>query len=103
MLIEVAEENAGYAPDLSFGTHFFQDLVESNIKYLPLYPGKENIIFNTDFFINTKNCLPEYLQEYENFNRVVKVIKVDDFKKEHNLTIFMDGEFSEAIACALKK
>ena len=27
-------------PDLSFGTHFFQDLVEAGIRYLPLFPGE---------------------------------------------------------------
>ena len=29
-----------YLPDLSFGTHFFQDLVEAEIRYLPLYPDE---------------------------------------------------------------
>ena len=38
VLIEIARQKGGYVPDLSFGTHFFQDLVESNIRYLPLYP-----------------------------------------------------------------
>jgi len=38
MLIEIARKTGDYLPDLSFGTHFFQDLVESEIRYLPLYP-----------------------------------------------------------------
>ena len=38
MLIEIARKKGNYVPDLSFGTHFFQDLVESSIRYLPLYP-----------------------------------------------------------------
>ena len=38
MLIEVARQRGNYLPDLSFGTHFFQDLVEASIRYLPLYP-----------------------------------------------------------------
>ncbi|MCD6397418.1 MAG: PEP/pyruvate-binding domain-containing protein, partial [Spirochaetaceae bacterium] len=46
VLIEIAKKQGNYTPDLSFGTHFFQDLVEASIKYLPLYPDEKNIIFN---------------------------------------------------------
>ena len=38
MLIEIARQKADYVPDPSFGTHFFLDLVEAAIRYLPLYP-----------------------------------------------------------------
>jgi len=31
MLVEVAVKEKGYMPELSFGTHFFQDLVETGI------------------------------------------------------------------------
>ena len=40
MLIEIARRTGNYVPDLSFGTHFFQDLVEAQIRYLPLYPDE---------------------------------------------------------------
>ena len=39
-LIEIARKRGGYVPDLSFGTHFFQDLVEASIRYLPALPGR---------------------------------------------------------------
>ncbi len=45
VLIEIARQRGGYVPDLSFGTHFFQDLVESSIRYLPLYPDDPETIF----------------------------------------------------------
>jgi hypothetical protein len=35
VLIEIARQRGEYVPDLSFGTHFFQDLVESWIRFLP--------------------------------------------------------------------
>lgn len=44
MLIEIAKKKKDYVPEVSFGTHFFQDLVEAKIRYLPLYPDKEGII-----------------------------------------------------------
>lgn len=67
-----------------------------------MYPDKEDNIFNHDFFYKTKNCLPDLLDGFENFNNVVKVIKVSDFKSDHSLSVFMDGENNEAIAFAQK-
>ena len=49
VLIEIARKKGNYVPDLSFGTHFFQDLVEASIRYLPLYPDEKGIIFNEEF------------------------------------------------------
>ena len=64
MLIEVARQKGGYVPDLSFGTHFFQDLVESSIRYLPLYPDEPGVIFNELFFRARPTCSPTLLPEF---------------------------------------
>ena len=45
---EIAFETAGMMPELSFGSHFFQDLVEANIFYLAVLPHLPNNTFNTD-------------------------------------------------------
>ena len=50
MLVEIARQKGNYVPDLSFGTHFFQDLVEADIRYLPLYPDDARVVFNEAFF-----------------------------------------------------
>ncbi|MFA6571534.1 MAG: PEP/pyruvate-binding domain-containing protein, partial [Bacteroidota bacterium] len=102
MLIEVAKESAGYVPELSFGTHFFQDLVEANIKYLPLYPDREDNIFKDDFFYKTHNCLSELLYGFEEFENVVKLIKVESYRPDCTLSVFMDGDHNEAIAFTKK-
>lgn len=39
VLVEVADLGNGLVPDLSFGSHFFQDLVESDITYVALFPS----------------------------------------------------------------
>ena len=57
MLLEVARKRGNYVPDLSFGTHFFQDLVESDIKYLPLYPDDPGVVFNEAFLLGAPNLL----------------------------------------------
>ena len=57
LLIEVAQQRDGFAPEVSFGTHFFQDLVEADIQYLPLYPDEPGNHFNREFFHGSPNAL----------------------------------------------
>ena len=52
VLVEVAHREAGHEPEVSYGTHFFQDLVESGIIYLLVYPDNDATDFNTEFFAN---------------------------------------------------
>ena len=76
ILIEIARQKGGYVPDLSFGTHFFQDLVESNIRYLPLYPDDPEVIFNEGFFRSAPNALASLAPDFEALADVLRVIDV---------------------------
>ena len=98
LLVEVAKEKGGYTPELSFGTHFFQDLVESNIRYLPLYPGQKGIIFNEDLLTKTENQLTKFLPKYKDYADTVKVIKTQDLLEDGTLSVIMDGETTQALA-----
>jgi pyruvate,water dikinase len=64
MLIEIARKKGDYTPDLSFGTHFFQDLVEASIRYLPLYPDEDGVAFNETFLTKSPNVLRDVAPEY---------------------------------------
>src|SRR5574341_1253110 len=64
MLIEIARKQKDYVPEPSFGTHFFQDLVEASIRYLPLYPDDTGIIFNENFLTLQPNILTDILPAY---------------------------------------
>ena len=64
MLIEVARQKGNYLPELSFGTHFFQDLVEASIRYLPLYPDDPQTTFKELFFQRSHSVLVEMLPEF---------------------------------------
>jgi hypothetical protein len=98
MLIEIAQKKGDYVPELSFGTHFFQDLVESSIKYLPLYPDDPNIIFQNSFLSGSSNILSDLLPEYSD---LADVIYVSDIMKETNgkiLKVLMNEDINEALA-----
>jgi pyruvate,water dikinase len=97
VLIEVARRRGGYVPDLSFGTHFFQDLVESAIRYLPLYPDDPEIVFNERFFTGSPNLLAELLPESADFAEVVRVIDVVRATGGLVLQVLMNGDTDEAM------
>ena len=97
MLIEIAKKRKGYLPELSFGTHFFQDLVEASIRYLPLYPDDPGVTFDEQFFLNSPNSFSELLPEFEGLEQTIRVI---DVTKAHGkaVQILMNGERGEAMA-----
>ena len=54
VIAEVAEIGEHMTPDLSFGSHFFQDLVESGIAYVALFPRQPGSRYNPGWL----NALP---------------------------------------------
>ena len=72
--IEFATSNA--IPELSFGTHFFQDLVETDIFYLALFPSRQGVHINNGFFGSTPNLLRTLKPEYQKYEHVVKVFDI---------------------------
>ncbi len=73
MLVEVAVKEKGYMPELSFGTHFFQDLVETGIFYTALFPGEDEVIFAPKLIKDEENLLSEFLPSYSSFQNVIHV------------------------------
>jgi len=97
VLIEIARQKGNYIPDLSFGTHFFQDLVEASIRYLPLYPDEPDIIFNEGLLRQARNILPEILPEYAYLSDVVRVIDVPEACTGKILKVYMNADLDQAM------
>ncbi len=97
VLIEIARQKGNYVPDLSFGTHFFQDLVETSIRYLPLYPDDRDIVFNERFLTGSRNILADILPEYAHLDQVVRVIDVPEVSNGKVLKVYMNADLDEAI------
>jgi pyruvate, water dikinase len=98
ILIEIARKKGNYAPDLSFGTHFFQDLVEAQIQYLPLYPDDPNVSFNEAFLLNSENHLTRFLPDAEYLADTIKLINVREVTNGSVLRILMNADDDEAVA-----
>jgi predicted nucleotidyltransferase len=98
LLVEVARKTGNYAPDLSFGTHFFQDLVEARIRYLPLYPDEPENIFNESFFSRGTNLLPDLLPDMAELADTIRVIDVPLETEGNILRILLNSDLDEAVA-----
>lgn len=98
MLVEIARQKGSYLPDLSFGTHFFQDLVEANIRYLPLFPDEPGSNFQEPFFRESPNILSRVLPEFAHLEHIVKVIDVAQASGGLTLRVLMNADLDEAVA-----
>lgn len=98
MLIEISQKKSKHQPELSFGTHFFQDLVEADIKYLPLYPENSGIQFQKSFFTQNTNALEKILPAYADLDDVIKVINIGENYYRKELNILMNADLERAVA-----
>ena len=97
VLMEIARKKGNYHPDLSFGTHFFQDLVEAGIRYLPLYPDEKDTIFKEKFFLTSENILPGLLPEFAFLADTVRVIDIPKSTDGLVLKVLLNAERDEAV------
>jgi hypothetical protein len=97
-LIEVTGEEMGLTPEPSFGTHFFQDLVEANIYPLAIDLEDEDVIFNRDFFYNTPNNLVDFIPVNDQITNCLRLIKVSSCRPGHRLSLVMDDDRGRATA-----
>ena len=96
-LVEIAREEAGHVPEVSYGTHFFQDLVEDQTIYLPLYPDRPEAEFNHAFFADAPNVLTEYLPGAGRFEGLVHLIDVPAVTQGAYAQIVADPRAQQAV------
>jgi hypothetical protein len=90
LLMEIAFAKEGYTPEVSCGTHFFQDLVEADIAILPLFPDDPQAFLNESFLLTSPNRLAEIAPEAERCREVVRVIQVPSVCGGQYLHVYLD-------------
>ncbi|MDR0503891.1 MAG: PEP/pyruvate-binding domain-containing protein [Treponema sp.] len=116
-LCEVSYRQGGLMPELSFGSHFFQDIVEADIFYAAIFEprtelitrdssdedshpgGEENVIFNPNLILDKPNMLNVILnvEESSSEKNLEHVIHLAQIK---GLTLYSDIT-SQEIICAV--
>jgi hypothetical protein len=84
VLCEVSYQQADLIPELSFGSHFFQDIVESGIFYAAIFEGAEGVSFNPDLVLQRENVLETIVPAEKEWGTVIHIAKTD------NLTLYSD-------------
>ncbi len=75
VICEVSSAELGFMPELSYGSHFFQDLVETGIFYAAIIEG--NAIFNPEKVLASENLLTSVLPQCEKHLGVIHIAKPD--------------------------
>jgi hypothetical protein len=97
-LVELSGKGIGLAPEASFGTHFFQDLVESNIYPLAICLDDEDTIYKRDFFYDTPNHSDNILTAESTCIECLRLIEVASYRTGHHLELVMDDDERRAVA-----
>jgi len=76
VLGEIAYSDGNLMPELSYGTHFFQDLVETGIFYMAIFPGEKGVTFNLSWLEKYPNQMEAFVPDFVKYRDVVKVFDV---------------------------
>lgn len=76
-IAELAYSSHGLRPELSYGSHFFQDLVEAGTFYVALYPGEEGCVLDEALFEECENIYSKLIR-FEPGDAMSEVIRVFD-------------------------
>ena len=77
-IFEVSEQRAGYMPELSYGSHIFQDLVEAGILYTAVFEGGSTEHFDPALLTAGENALCRYCEADAALQKIIHVREQTD-------------------------
>jgi hypothetical protein len=101
-LVELSGSAIGVSLDSSFGTHFFQDLMEAQIYPLSLPLDEERTTFNMAFFEQGSNRLDEFVKVAGQLSDVLRLVAVADQRPGCHMELYLDGDKNYAIGYLAK-
>jgi hypothetical protein len=97
VLVEIPLTKQGCTAEASYGTHFFQDLVETGIYPLPITLDEERAMLNLRFLTESPSVLADLLPSDAAYAQYVRVIDVPAVTGGRYLEILMNGEHERAV------
>jgi Pyruvate phosphate dikinase, AMP/ATP-binding domain len=95
-LVEIFEADG--SPEPSYGTHFFQDLVEARIYPLAIAVDDPATEFQRTFFEESTNLLATWLPDKQQWEPYLRLIDVRQSSSGATMELVMDGEADQALA-----
>ena len=103
VLCEIVAMREDLIPDVSLGTHFFNDLVEMDILYLALFPGRKDNTWNREFFERATNRLPELLPAEMRWAEIVRVIDMPSLSRRNEVLKLNANALTQKVLCYLDR
>ncbi len=75
VICEYSSNQAGFMPELSYGSHFFQDIVEAGIFYVAIFDDHKDVIFNPDRILKEENLLTSLFPQSKQYADVIHIAK----------------------------
>ena len=85
-IFEVSESRAGYMPELSYGSHIFQDLVEAEILYSAVFETGTTRTFAPELLKKCPNRIAEFIPGAEKYAEIIGLYEVT----EQNCELYFD-------------
>ncbi|MCD8364554.1 MAG: PEP/pyruvate-binding domain-containing protein [Clostridiales bacterium] len=77
-ICEVSDRRAGYMPELSYGSHLFQDLVEADIFYSAIWNDRRTPVYEENFFADLPNHFAEICPDMESLSAMFRVVEPEN-------------------------
>jgi pyruvate, water dikinase len=90
VLCELVMMHEGLIPDISLGTHFFNDLVEMDILYMAFFPSRENYIWNRETLETAPSSLLKIKPEAKQWEKAIRVIDPCELRKNGEFLLHVD-------------
>ena len=87
VLGEIVAMHDNLVPDVSLGTHLFNELVEADILYFTLFPNRENNTISVKLLESAPNRLEKLIPEMAAWSHAVKVIDTADLASERRVIL----------------
>jgi hypothetical protein len=101
VICEIVAMRDDLVPEVSLGTHFFNELVELDILYLVLFPGREDCHLNGAFLERQPNRLLELLPDEKEWADVIRVI---DWSPEMGGRLVLNADtVRQRVVCYLER
>ncbi len=84
-ICEVSDQQAGFQPELSYGSHIFQDLVEAGILYTAVFEDRTTLRFNLSRALRGENLLTEMDPSARGLEDTIRVVRVSGCRLWYNM------------------
>lgn len=91
IICEISDRQAGYTPELSYGSHMFQDLVETEILYGAIWNNEKTVSYHPAYLDGAPDLFAEICPEFPELAGMIQV------REPRSLTYWLDSVSNHAV------